>query len=90
MFRKVVMLLSICRFVRNLYCGKTAEWIRMSFRMMSGVGRGIGVLYGGDDHRRGRGSFGVNFARLTVSNGAFVVYRTSATMREPIELCLAW
>jgi len=32
--------------VREVYCGKTAEWIRMSFGMVSGVGRGMGVLDG--------------------------------------------
>ena len=34
-----------------------AEWIRMLFGMVSGVGRGMGVLDWGGDHRRGRGSF---------------------------------
>jgi len=32
--------LSVCK----AYCGKTAEWIRMPFGMVSGVGRGMGVL----------------------------------------------
>jgi len=32
--------------VRKVYCGKTADWIRMLFGMASGVGRGMGVLYG--------------------------------------------
>jgi len=27
-----------------LYSGKTADWIQMPFGMMSGVGRGMGVL----------------------------------------------
>jgi len=27
-----------------VYCGKTADWIRMPFGVMSGVGRGMGVL----------------------------------------------
>jgi len=38
-------------------CGKTADWIRMPFGMVSGVGRGTGVLDVGGDRRRGRGSF---------------------------------
>jgi len=40
--------------------GKMADWIRMPFEMMSRVGRGMGVLEGGDC-RRGRGSFGSEF-----------------------------
>jgi len=46
--------------VRKVYCGNTAEWIRMPFGMVSGVGQGMGVLDGGGDRRRGRGSFRVN------------------------------
>ena len=37
--------LSVCRSV----CGNTADWIRMPFRMVSGVGRGMGVLDGGGE-----------------------------------------
>jgi len=29
-----------------MYCGKTADWIRMLFGLVSGVGRGTGVLDG--------------------------------------------
>jgi len=32
----------------------------MLFEVVSGVGQGMGVLDGGGDSRRGRGSFGVN------------------------------
>jgi len=32
--------------VRKVYCGKTAEWIRIQFGMVSGVSRGMGVLDG--------------------------------------------
>jgi len=38
--------LSVCRSVRKVYCGKTADWIRMPFGVMSGVGRGMGALDG--------------------------------------------
>jgi len=31
---------SVCVSVRKVYCGKTAEWIRMPFGVVSGVGRG--------------------------------------------------
>jgi len=42
----------------------------MPFGVASGVGRGKGVLNGGGDRRRGRGSFGVNW-RPIVTSGAF-------------------
>ena len=42
--------LSVCRLIclsdRKVYCGKTAEWIRMTFGMVSGVNRGMDVLDG--------------------------------------------
>jgi len=47
--------------VRKVYCDKTVDWIRMSFRVVSGVGRGRGVLDRGGDRRRGRGTFGSEF-----------------------------
>jgi len=37
-----------------------ADWIRMPFGVVSGVGRGMGVLTIGGDRRRGRGSLRVN------------------------------
>jgi len=39
----------VCVSVRKVYCGKTADWIRMQFGMVSGVGRGMGVLDEGGD-----------------------------------------
>jgi len=39
-----------------VYCGKTTDWIRITFGMVNGVGRGMGVLNGGGDRRRGRGN----------------------------------
>jgi len=45
----------------------------MPFRMVSGVGRVIGVLDGGDNRRRERAVFGVNFGRPIVTSGDFVV-----------------
>jgi len=44
----------------------------------SGVGRGMGVLYGGGDHRRGRapkGQFWGEFGRPIVTNGDFATQR---------------
>jgi len=36
--------MSVCLSVCKVYCGKTAEWTRMPFGMVSGVGRGMCVL----------------------------------------------
>jgi len=38
--------------VRKVHCGKTADWSRMPFEVVSGVSRGMGVLDGGDRRRR--------------------------------------
>ena len=65
------MCVSVGLSVLEVYCGKTAEWIRMPLEMVNGAGRGVGVSMGGD-RRRGRGSFGVNFGRPIVTNGDFV------------------
>ena len=48
----------LCLCARKVHCGKTADWIRMLFGAVSGVGRRMGVLDGGGDRRSGRGSFG--------------------------------
>jgi len=44
-------------------CGKMADWIQMPFGVVRMVGRGMDVLDGGGDRRRGRGSlsFGGEF-----------------------------
>jgi len=34
----------VCLSVQKVYCGKMADWIRMLFGMVSGVGQGMGVL----------------------------------------------
>ena len=46
---------------------------RTPFGVVSGVGRGMGVLDFGGDHRRGRDSFGVNVGHPIVTSGDFVV-----------------
>jgi len=70
--------LSVCRSVRKVYCGKTAGWIRMPFGMVSGVGRGMGILDGwSGDRRKGSGSFGGEF----VTNGAFATLSSQITLR---------
>ena len=43
--------LSVGRSDRSVYCDKTADWIWMPFRVMSGLGRGMGVLDGDGDRR---------------------------------------
>jgi len=57
----------------EVYCGKTADRIRMPFGMMSGIGRGMGVFDGDGYRRRRRGRFGVNLGRRIVIMGAFFV-----------------
>jgi len=42
-----------------VYCGKTADWIRMPFGVVSGVDRGMGVLKDGPRASRRRGFCGV-------------------------------
>jgi len=39
----------LCVCLSTVYCGKTADWIRMLFGVVSGVGQGMGVLDGGGD-----------------------------------------
>jgi len=54
----VIDLSSVPCLCAHRYCGKTADWIRMPFGVVSGVGLGMGVLDFGGDRRRGRGSLG--------------------------------
>ena len=37
---------SVCLSVWKVHCGKAADWIQMPFWVVSGVGRGMGVLDG--------------------------------------------
>jgi len=48
---------SVCLSVRRVYCGKTTDWMWVPFGVVTGVGRGMGVLDWGGDRRRRRGSF---------------------------------
>ena len=62
---------SVCLSVRIVYCGKTADWIWMSFWVVSWVGRGIDR----DGYcERGWGRFGVKLGHPIVNNGDFVAY----------------
>jgi len=58
----------------------------MPFGMVRGVGQGMGVLDGGGDRRRGRGSFGVNVGRPIVTNRAFTTRSSQTTLRT----CCCW
>jgi len=65
-----------------VYCGKTAEWIRMPFGVVSGVGRrGMCVLERSGDRRREGQFMGVNLGRPNVTNGAFVTRSSQITLR---------
>ena len=65
--------LSVCQSAWKVYCGKMDDWIWMPFGMVSGVGRGMGVLDAGGNRQRGRGVLGVNLGRPIVTNGDAVV-----------------
>jgi len=52
--------------------GNTADWIRIPFWVVSGVGLGMGVLDFGGDRQKKRGSLGVNLRHPIVTNGDFV------------------
>jgi len=60
-----------------------ADWIRMPFGVVSGVGRGMGVL-DGVVIDEGKGQFGGEFGRPIVTNG--MLLRSCAEVREPIQL----
>ena len=63
--------LSACRPVRDVFCGKTADLIRMPFWMVSGVGRGMGVLDGVVIVEGEGAVLRVNLGRPIVTNGKF-------------------
>ena len=73
-----------------MYCGKTAEWIRVPFGIVSGVSRIMGVL-----HRvvivEGEGAvLGVNFGRPVVTNGTFATRSSQITFSTCLTLALYW
>ena len=83
------LLVCVCVYVGRSVCLEsvlyiTARWIRMLFRMLSRVGRGIGVLDGSGDRRRGRSSFGGEFgvSQMTFRRTCYyigVMYRCHTT-----------
>jgi len=56
---------------QKVYCGKTAEWIRMPFGMVSGVSRLMGVLDGVVIVEVEGAFLRVNLRRPTVTNGDY-------------------
>jgi len=64
--------LSVRLSVRKLYCGKTADWIRVLFGMVSGVGWGISVLDGVVIVKGKVAVLGDEFGRPIETNAAFV------------------
>ena len=56
--------LSVCLSVRKVYCGK---WL-IPFGVVSGIGRGMGVLNWDGDRRREGAVLGVNLGRSIVTN----------------------
>ena len=53
----------------------------MPFRVVRGVGRGMGVLDEGGDRRREGAVLGVNLGRRIVTNGAFATRSSQITLR---------
>jgi len=70
--------------VQKVYCDKTADWIRVPFGMVSGIGRGMGVLDEVVIVEGEEAVLEVNFGRLIVSNGDFVAYSCA----EVLSLCI--
>jgi len=68
MCRSVCVRLCVCQ---KVYCGKTAEWIRMLFGMVSGVSRMMGVLDEVMIIEVGGAVLGVNLGHPTVTNGDY-------------------
>jgi len=73
--------LSVCVCVRKVYCGKTADWIRMPFGVVRGVGRGMGVLDGVMIVEGEWAVLGVILGRPIVTNEAFATRSSQITLR---------
>jgi len=74
---------SVCLCVQKVYCGKMAHWIGMPFGMVSGVGRGMGVLNGVVIVE---GSFVVNLGRPIVTYGTLLYSCVRVTCSSQITL----
>jgi len=58
--------------VQKVYCGKMADWIRMPFGVVSGVGRGMGVLDGVVIVKGEEVSFGGKYGASNCNQWGFV------------------
>jgi len=58
------------RLSAKMSCGETADWIRMPFGVVSGVGRGMGVLV--VIVEREGAVLGVNLGRPITTNGTLL------------------
>jgi len=62
---------SVCVCVRKVYCSKMADWIRMPFGVLRGVGREMGILDGVVIVKVEGAVLGVNLGHPIVTNGDF-------------------
>ena len=67
----------VCRSVCPVHCGKTADQIRMPFGIIGRTAPGMRQVVGFGDRSTGRCTFGGEFGRAVVTNGA--LRRTCAT-----------
>ena len=78
---------TICRSVRlsvcPVHCGKTADRIRMPFGIIGRSGPWMRQVVGFGDRSTGRGTFGGNFGRATVTNGDFTAYVCDSAATRP-------
>jgi len=75
----VCLSVCLCDCVRKVYCGKTADCIRMPFGVARGVGRGMGVLDGVVIVEGEGAVWEVNLGRLIVTNWAFATRSSQIT-----------
>jgi len=69
---------SLCVYVRKVCCGKTADWIRMLFVVVSGIRLGMCVLDGDGDCQTRRGS---EFGASHCNQWAFAMRSSQITLR---------
>jgi len=77
---------SVCVCVRKVYCDKTADWIRMPFVVVSGVGQWMDVLDGAVIVEGEVTVLAVNLGRPTVTNGTLLRSCARATRSSQITL----
>ena len=74
--------LSVC----PVHCGKTANRIRMPFRIIGRTGPGMRQVAGFGDRSTGRGTFGAHLGRAIVTSGVFTasVCDSASTVGAPV------